>query len=139
MENSRPKVAVNVFVIRGEKLLLGKRKGKSGDGDWGLPGGHLEFSEHLSDCAKRELAEETGLETSYLRFLQLINDPTREDNTHYLHINFVTENIFGEPQLMEPDKCYEWKWFDFTDLPKNIFLGHRASISTFFKKISFVS
>jgi 8-oxo-dGTP diphosphatase len=138
MEKIRPKIAVNIFVIRDNKILLGMRKNTAGDGDWGLPGGHLEFMEHLSEGAKRELEEETGLKTNDLSFLQMINDPRTEDNTHYLHVNFITKDFEGEPRLMEPDKCYEWKWFDLNSLPKNIFIGHRRCIPAFFDKVPFL-
>ena len=45
-----PKVGVGVFVFRGNKLLLGKRKGSHGAGEWSLPGGHLDPGEDLIDC-----------------------------------------------------------------------------------------
>jgi hypothetical protein len=32
---------------------------------------------------------------------------------------------------MEPDKCYELKWFGFKKLPKNIFKWHKEQIMTF--------
>ena len=35
MEKQRHKIGVNVFVIRDNKLLLGKRKRVVGDGQWG--------------------------------------------------------------------------------------------------------
>lgn len=131
MSNERPKLAVNVFVVRNNKLLLGKRKNTAGDGDWGLPGGHVEAMESLLEAAKRELQEETGLKTNTLVFNNFVNDPRPEDSSHYLHVNFLAEGITDEPVLMEPNKCYEWKWFDLDELPKNIFLGHRRCIPAF--------
>ncbi len=138
MDTPKPKVAVNVFVVRDGKLLLGKRKNTVGAGDWGLPGGHLEFMEHLAEGAKRELKEETGLETNSLSFLNMVNDSRMEDRTHYVDINFITRDFKGEPRVTEPDKCYEWKWFEFNELPKNIFLGAKKSIRAFFDKVSFL-
>lgn len=131
----RPRVAVNVFVIRNNKLLLGKRKGRS-DGYWGLPGGHLEWQETLMHGAQRELEEETGIRTDDLRFLHIVADSTPEDNAHYIHINFVAEKTIGEPELKEPDKCYEWRWFDIQQLPpsEEIFIGHRRCIPAFLEK-----
>lgn len=37
------KVAVVVCLLRGEKLLLGRRRSSLGDSTFSLPGGHLEF------------------------------------------------------------------------------------------------
>ena len=123
-------IGVNVLVVKDGKLLLGQRKNTSGEGDWGLPGGHLEKDEKMEDGAKRELKEETGLEAD-LKFANLANG--RNVEPHYLHVSFLAENIKGEPQLMEPEKCSEWKWFPLNDLPKNIFVGHRRPIEGFLK------
>ncbi len=137
MNKDRPKVAINVFVTRENKLLLGQRKNTTGDGFWGLPGGHLEYMESLTEGAARELLEETGLVATKLHFINLVNDPQLQDNTHYLHIGFLAEGIMGEPELKEPDKCYEWRWFELDDLPENIFIGHRHCIPAFLNKTMF--
>lgn len=131
MKFERPKIAVNIYIVKNNKLLLGKRKNIAGDGDWGTPGGHVEAMESLEEAARRELYEETGLKTDKLIFNNFVNDPLLEDSSHYLHVNFLAEGIVDEPILMEPDKCYEWKWFNLNELPKNIFIGHRRCIPAF--------
>jgi len=50
-----PRVGVNVFVVKKNRLLLGKRKNCYGAGEWGLPGGHLEFREGLKAGAKKRI------------------------------------------------------------------------------------
>jgi 8-oxo-dGTP diphosphatase len=70
----RPRVGLGVLVVRqdpssGEKqILVGKRLGSHGAGDWALPGGHLEYLETLEGCARRETLEETGLVIPQDRF-----------------------------------------------------------------------
>ncbi len=118
-------VGVNNFVIKDNKVLLGKRAGnRSGSGLWNLPGGHLEFGEHLIEGASRELFEETGLIAKESHFVQLINSPD-QDQFHYIQINFLVTKWEGEPTLKEPDKCSEWKWFDLDNLPEDIFYAHK--------------
>lgn len=135
MEKRFVKIAVNTFFIKENKLLLGKRRNGKSDGDWGLPGGHLEFGESLMEGMKRELIEEIGIIPEGLEIFQIVNNVTDDyGGHHYLHINFIAVGAFGEAKLMEPEKCYEWKWFDFDALPTDIFIGHKSSIEGFLNK-----
>ncbi len=59
-------VAVDIFVIHADPsgtphLLLVRRGGIPGRGQWALPGGYLEPDESLLNGALRELQEETGM------------------------------------------------------------------------------
>ena len=67
MELKRPKVGLAVFVIKNSKFVMMLRQGAHGAGNWGLPGGHLEFGETWEQCAKRETIEETGLAIKNIR------------------------------------------------------------------------
>lgn len=62
---------VVVFTIREEALqvLLIRRGAAPFKGRWALPGGFLKPDEELEACARRELAEETGLSGFYLEQL----------------------------------------------------------------------
>jgi 8-oxo-dGTP diphosphatase len=131
-------VGVNVIVLRDGKLLLGKRKSPGyHDGEWGLPGGHLERGEKVIDCGARELLEETGLTAKKLMFALTDND-IREDNVQYIHFCLLAEEVSGELALCEPDKCYEWGWFPLDDLPEPLFIGHRKLVRGFIVGKTFV-
>lgn len=129
---------VEIIVYRGKKLLLGKRKGGYMSGTWGLPGGHLEYGEKLTNCALRELYEETGIKGKNVVFAGIHNWFQKKDGRHYLFTVFKMESKKGEPKLMEPDKCSEWRWFDFGKLPKNICLPHKRDLEIFLKNKSFL-
>ncbi len=64
METSgpKPKVGIGVMILKDGKVLLGKRKGSHGAGQYAFPGGHLEYMESFEDCARRETREECGIE-----------------------------------------------------------------------------
>jgi len=123
-------VGVNALVVRDGKLLLGKRRAKYHDGEWGIPGGHLEEGESMLNCVARELEEETGLTATGFKFVITDNDP-RQDKFHYIHFAFLAEGVTGEPMLMEPEKCYEWRWFPLDALPEPLFVGHKKFIHGF--------
>lgn len=122
MQEPHIKIGVAVIVTKGDTILLGKRLGKAGAGEWGLPGGHLHYGESLIAGATRELLEETGLTVEGLEFLNVTNDP-RED-AHYLHFVFLAQGAVGEPKVLEPDRCEKWEWFSPDNLPSPIFYGH---------------
>jgi 8-oxo-dGTP diphosphatase len=124
MEN-RPKVGVSVVLVRGNKVLLGKRKSASnglGIGTWSFPGGHLEFGESPEECARRELLEETGLEASNPRFFTITNDVFPEHEKHYITIYILADYISGEAVTLEPEKCEKWEWFEWEKMPGPLFL-----------------
>ncbi len=115
--DARPKVGIGIWVVRDGKLLLGKRKGSHGAGEYASPGGHLELGESIEDCVLRELAEEAGpdLKIKNLRFLCVIN-LRKYTPKHYLHISMIADWQSGEPKVMEPEKQESWSWYDLKDL-----------------------
>lgn len=122
MEIIRPKVGVGVIVIKDGKVLLGKRKGAHGEGSWAFPGGHLEFGESLEDCAKREVMEETGITIKNIKKFIFTNDIFKEENKHYITCYVKTDYDSGEVQIMEPNKCEKWEWFEWNKFPENLFI-----------------
>ncbi len=123
----RPKVGVGVAVIKEGKMLLGKRKGAHGEGSWSTAGGHLEYGETPEQCAVRELQEETGLKALSLKIGPWTNN-IFEEGKHYLTIFVLVDEFEGEPQLLEPDKCEGWQWFDWNALPAPLFPSVRSFV-----------
>ena len=134
MADTYSKIGVNVIVLDHDKVLLGLRKGVAGDGTWGVPGGKLEFLELVTEGAKRELLEETGLIADELQFIGINNQPKPSSKEHYLQINFFASIWHGELKNMEPDVCEKWDWFDINDLPKPMFYAHKDFIRDYLNK-----
>ncbi len=118
----RPKVGVEVFILKDNKFLMGKRTNAHGDGTWSLPGGHLEFFETFEDCAKREVLEETGLKIEDVTFATITNDMFKEENKHYVTIFVKSKYTEGIAKIIEPNKCLKWDWFTWEELPSPLFL-----------------
>ncbi len=119
---NRPLIGVAVIIVKDQKVLLGKRINAHGAGTWAFPGGHLEFSESIEQCAGREVIEETGLQIKNVRFGTFTNDIFREEDKHYVTLFVTAEYESGSPELKEPDKCEKWEWFDWNVLPEPRFL-----------------
>ena len=119
MGQSSPRVGVGVVVIRQGLVLLGLRKGSHGSNTWALPGGHLEFGESVEQCAEREVLEETGLEIQDLSQGTYSNDLF--EGRHYVTLFVVANSKVGEPCVLEPEKCSQWRWFRWSELPQPLF------------------
>lgn len=120
-EPNRPRIGVGVLICRDGKVLLGKRLAAHGVGTWSPPGGKMEFGETPLDCAQREILEETGLYLRNMRVGPYTNDVFVSNNLHYVTLCIIAE-ADGTPKAMEPDKCAEWKWFSWNELPSTLFL-----------------
>lgn len=64
--------AAAVAILDNDKVLMLKRRDS---GKWTLPGGTLELTESLIDCAIREVQEESGLKISITDILGTYTDP----------------------------------------------------------------
>jgi len=115
------RVGCGILINKDGKFLLGKRKGSHGEGTWAPPGGHLEPGESFEECCKREILEETGLTIKNFKQITFTNDIFSEDK-HYITLFFSADYESGELTVKEPDKCEEWRWCEYRDFPKPLFL-----------------
>lgn len=126
LEN-RPKVGIGIIVFKDQKILLGKRKGSHGAGQYSFPGGHLEYMESFEDCVEREIKEETGIEVKNIKF-SFVTNLVAYKPKHYVHLGFIADWKNGEPKVLEPEKCEGWNWYDLDNLPEPLFFGCKESI-----------
>ena len=121
---NKPRVGIAAIVLKNDEVLLGKRKGTHGAGTWSFPGGKLDLWENPRDCARRETKEEAGLDIEVIAHnpVAITNDLFFQDGKHYLTLYYRARYVSGEPRVMEPERCEEWKWFKWGYLPNNLFL-----------------
>lgn len=119
-ENLRPRVGIGIMIVRDGKVLLGKRKGSHGEGEYAFPGGHLEFGESFAECARRETLEESGVKIKNIKFLYLANI-LKYGGKHYTHIGLVAEWKSEEAKVLEPEKSEEWGWYPISKPPHPLF------------------
>lgn len=128
-----PRVRVSVLIFKDGNVLMGKPQATAFESycspglqhlarndTWGVPGGKLELGESFEACAQREVAEETGLEITNIRFCGVTNT-VYDTQTHWINIFVCADLEQGEVKNLEPDKCIEWRWFTWNNLPDNLF------------------
>ena len=125
-----PKTGVGVMIFKGDKILLGKRRWRHGDGEYAFPGGHLDYLESIEDCARRETREEAGVEIEDIEFLCLANSlpyPPRHD----VYIGVVARWKSGEPKSLERERMTDWGWYEIDSLPEPLFHFCNFSIEAY--------
>ena len=130
---SLPRIGIGILILNPEgKILIGKRKGSHAP-YYSIPGGSLETGETFEAAAIREAVEETGLTIYDPQVINVTNnlDTFREFGIHYVSITMLVRDYEGTPQVLEPDKCEGWDWYDPTDLPEPHFDASRAGVQLY--------
>jgi 8-oxo-dGTP diphosphatase len=95
-----PRVGVGGVVIRGDNVVLVRRARPPLKGRWSLPGGLVELGEELAEAAKREIKEETGLDTKPLEvvgvFERVLRQAGRKSGSHEVHYHYVLVDFLCE-------------------------------------------
>lgn len=111
-------LTVDNVITDGQSVLLIKRKNPPFAGHWALPGGFIDPGETPAVAAKRELAEETGLDLSgikmnYLgKYAEKNRDPRMENV-----ITFVYYTRIPREQVKAGDDASAAEWIDIDRLP----------------------
>lgn len=115
------RVGVGVLINKNRKILLIKRKGSHGAGTWAPPGGHIDFGESVTNCAKREVKEEMGLKIKNLKILGFTQDFFKKEQKHYITIWVSSHWKSDKPKILNKEMS-EIGWFSWDKLPKPLFL-----------------
>lgn len=106
-----PQVEVSaIYVIFHNNLLLLKLSAnKKEAGAWGVPAGKLEKEESCLICAKRELAEETGIDLSENSFREQGKLYIRKPEIDYVY-HLLSVNLECKPKihLSQEHDAYQW-------------------------------
>jgi 8-oxo-dGTP diphosphatase len=121
MTEPQTRIGVGVLIVRDGNVLLGRRQGSHGAGTWAPPGGHLEFGETAEACARREVAEETGLALGATTRGPWSVDLFVAEGKHYVTLFVIAHDVAGEARVLEPEKCAKWEWHAWNALPTPLF------------------
>jgi 8-oxo-dGTP diphosphatase len=111
-------VTVDVLVINKKtaEILLIKRLNEPFKEYWALPGGFVDENEDLEQAARRELFEETNIETNEMIQIGAFGTPNRDPRGHMISIAYRT-NLIDNQIVKAKDDAKETKWFSINDLP----------------------
>lgn len=118
--------ACYVIFQRGERVLLQLRQGTGYmDGYWATAAaGHVEAEESVVQAAVREAHEELGVSIEPDQLTPLTTMHRTQGNGQAIDERvdffFVCTVWQGEPQMMEPDKVADLRWFDLEALPSAV-------------------
>lgn len=108
------------------RLLLIQRLRQPEAGAWGLPGGKIDFGEAAKDTARREIAEELGIEIEILSLACIAETIDGGDGRHWVAPVYDARIVSGEPEILEPEKHGGWGWFALDALPSPLTQAARS-------------
>ena len=110
-----PAATASALVVHEGRLLLTRRARDPYAGMWDVPGGFVEPLEHPADAVRRELLEETGLETQVGELLGIYCDVYGAGGVTTLNLFDLAHVVGG---LERPaDDVSEIGWFAASALP----------------------
>lgn len=124
-----PIPAAGAIVVKDNKILMVKRAVIPRVGWWCIPAGFMEWSEHPSQTAVRELKEETGLDVKLKSLFEIYsgNDDPRMNAVLILYLADITGG-----ELTAADDATDVSFFGFDELPEKIaFISHKQALRDF--------
>ena len=124
----RPALTADVVAFArgadGPTVLLSRRGNPPFAGQWALPGGFVDEWEPPQDAARRELAEETGLDFGGpLQIVGVYGEPGRDPRGWTVSAVYLAA-LDAEAEVDGSDDAAEARWFSAHDLPSLAFDHH---------------
>ncbi len=123
-ENPLPVVSIVVQNERGDVLLV-KRAQEPSKGMWCFPIGFAECGETIREAAVRELKEESGIDGTIVRLLDVMSDRT-DTYGEVVVITFVAEKT-GGTEAAGDDAC-DVAYFPLVQLPELAFTSQKQAL-----------
>lgn len=99
-----------------DKFLIIKRGNKPYKDMWSIPGGKVNFGEHMIDALKREIKEETGLEIEVVKhictFDEILKDQKEKLTHHFVFVSYFGYPIAGEAKASSDAVDLKWMSID---------------------------
>lgn len=104
-----------VPILPDGRIVLVRRQD---NGEWGLPGGIVSWGEEVASAAKRELAEETGLNlVNIRRLVGVYSAPDRDPRLHSIAI-LIEAEVDGKMVVKDTLEISDVRAFEPENLPQ---------------------
>jgi len=118
---AHPIVGVGAVVLKGDQVLVIRRANEPDRGRWAIPGGGVEVGETLAAAARREVAEECGLDVRLddvcALYDLILPDAQGRTRFHYVLIHFRAYYQGGELRAGSDSLAARWAtWAEIQDL-----------------------
>ncbi len=124
-----PVPAAGAVIVEDDKILLVRRAHPPKVDWWCIPAGFMEWNEHPSQTAVREVEEETGLKIKLGGFFEVYSGKDDPRNNAVLML-YLGEVIGGE--MKASDDASEVRFFGFDELPDKIaFESHHQALADY--------
>lgn len=101
------------------RVLLIERKNDPYKGYWAFPGGFLNEDESAETGALRELEEETGMKSAYIKQFHTFSSPNRDPRERVLTIAFYA--LVNIVEVTANDDAANARWFALDEVPSLAF------------------
>ncbi len=136
--------AVYLFLENNGKFLVARRCNTGyEDGNYAVPGGHVDEWELPSEALIREAKEEIGIGLSPdgIELVHVSYRPKHDATDNRVDFFFLAKKWGGEVKNMEPTKCDDLKWVTLDELPGTIMPHIRNAfecmqMGVFYKELS---
>ena len=110
-----------IFGFDGERLqvLLIERGIEPYKGRWAFPGGFLKMDETAEEGARRELKEETGLDSAYMEQFHTFSAPERDPRERVITIAYYA--LVKKQEVKGGDDAASARWFPLDEIPSLAF------------------
>lgn len=109
-------------LIYDKKILLIKRRKQPFKDLWSMPGGKLEFGEHIEDALIREIFEETGLIVKPKKVLAILGEiffDVKKAKDYWHTLIFLCEVVIKNTPTVKESTEGQLEWFSINKLPKS--------------------
>lgn len=107
---------------------------RADNGHWGLPGGHVEPGESVTEATVREVLEETGFQVEVGRLIGVYSDPARQtvgqgaERPQLVNLCFDARVVGETGQPTTPEETLAIGFFAPSDLPEPFVPIHEIRI-----------